>query len=51
MKMKQLSVPLSDLGWDRLDEIMQDLPKLGLHELIERAIYLAWHAENSELTQ
>ena len=28
---------------------MQDLPKLGLHELIEKAIYLAWHADNKEL--
>lgn len=46
---RNLIVPLSDQGWDRLDEIMQDLPKLGLHDLIEKAIYFAWHADNKEL--
>lgn len=46
---RNLIVPLSDEGWNRIDEIMQDNPKLNLHELIEKAIYLAWDADDKEL--
>ena len=51
MKMKQLSVPLSDLGWDRIHEILECIPDLPLAQLIEKSLYLAWHADDKELTQ
>lgn len=48
MKTNELVVPLSAEGWNRIDEIMQDMPKLTLAQLIERALVLAWHADNKE---
>ena len=48
MKMKQLSVPLSDLGWDRIDEILCDFPGMTVAELIEKALGIAWNADNGE---
>jgi uncharacterized protein (DUF433 family) len=49
MKTKELVVPLSDDGWTRIDEILQDMPKLTLAQLIEKALVLAWAADNAEL--
>jgi hypothetical protein len=43
-----LTVPLSDDGWNRIDEISQDMPKLTLAEIIEKALVIAWHADNKE---
>jgi len=48
MKMKQLSVPLSFDGWNRIWEISQDMPKLTLAEIIEKALVIAWAADNAE---
>jgi len=48
MKMKQLSVPLSFDGWNRIWEISQDMPKLTLAEIIEKALVIAWNADNGE---
>jgi hypothetical protein len=48
MKMKQLSVPLSFDGWNRIEEISQDMPKLTLAEIIEKALVIAWNADNGE---
>lgn len=48
MKMKQLSVPLSFDGWNRIEEISQDMPKLTLAEIIEKALVIAWAADNAE---
>lgn len=43
-----LTVPLSDDGWNRIQEIMQDIPGLTVAELIEKALVIAWHADNKE---
>lgn len=45
---RYLTVPLSDEGWNRIDEIMQDMPTLTLAQLIEKALVIAWHADNKE---
>lgn len=48
MKTDNLTVPLSHDGWNRIDEIMQDIPGLTLADLIEKALVIAWHADNKE---
>lgn len=49
MKMKQLSVPLSAEGWDRIQDILECIPGLPLAQLIEKALVLAWAADDVEL--
>jgi len=44
-----LIVPLSDDGWTRIDEIMECIPGLPLAQLIEKALVLAWAADDAEL--
>ena len=48
MKTTELTVPLSHDGWNRIYEIMQDIPGLTVAELIEKALVIAWHADNKE---
>lgn len=48
MKTTTLNIPLSQDGWTRIEEIMQDIPTLTLAELIEKALVIAWHADNAE---
>jgi hypothetical protein len=48
MKTKQLTIPLSFDGWNRIEEISQDMPKLTLAEIIEKALVIAWAADNAE---
>ena len=43
-----LTVPLSDDGWNRIDEIMDCIPGLTLAQLIEKALVIAWHADDKE---
>lgn len=49
MKTKELVVPLSLDGWNRIDEILQEIPTLTVAQLIEKALVLAWHADDTEL--
>ena len=51
MKSTILTVPLSLDGWNRIDEILQEIPTLTLAQLIEKALVLAWAADDAELTQ
>jgi len=44
-----LTVPLSEDGWNRIHEIMESIPGMTLAELIEKALVLAWHADDKEL--
>jgi len=44
-----LTVPLSDEAWNRIDEILECIPGLPLAQLIERALVLAWAADDTEL--
>jgi hypothetical protein len=46
---RTLTVPLSDEGWNRIDEILECIPALPLAQLIEKSLYLAWHADDKEL--
>jgi hypothetical protein len=46
---RTLTVPLSDEGWNRIDEIMECIPGLPLAQLIEKALALAWAADDTEL--
>ena len=48
MKTKELTVPLSQTGWDRIHEILEDFPGMTVAELIEKALVIAWHADNKE---
>lgn len=49
MKATELRIPLSHDGWNRIQEIMECLPGLTVAELIEKALILAWHADDAEL--
>lgn len=49
MNTKELVVPLSNDGWNRIDEIMECIPGLTLAQLIEKALVLAWAADDTEL--
>lgn len=49
MKTTELIVPLSAEGWNRIDEIMECIPGLSLAQLIEKALMLAWAADDAEL--
>jgi len=44
-----LTVPLSAEGWTRVQEIMECIPGLPLAQLIEKALALAWAADDAEL--
>jgi len=45
---RTLTVPLSDDGFNRIDEILEDFPGMTVAELIERSLIIAWAADNSE---
>ncbi|WP_187271452.1 hypothetical protein [Massilia arenae] len=49
MKQTELTVPLSAEGWNRIQEIMECIPGLPLAQLIEKALVLAWAADDTEL--
>lgn len=48
MKKTNLCIPLSQDGWYRIEEILEETP-LTIEELIEKALILAWHADDAEL--
>lgn len=48
MKTQNLNIPLSDDGWNRIVEIMECIPGLTLADLIEKALVIAWHADDTE---
>lgn len=49
MKQTELTVPLSAEGWDRIHDILECIPGLPLAQLIEKALVLAWAADDAEL--
>lgn len=48
MKATALNIPLSQDGWNRIEEILQDFPGMTVAELIEKALVIAWAADNAE---
>lgn len=48
MKQTELTIPLSQTGWDRIHDILQDFPGMSVAELIEKVLVIAWHADNKE---
>jgi len=49
MKKTNLCIPLSQDGWNRIEEILGEIPSLTIAELVEKALILAWHADDGEL--
>lgn len=48
MKTTALNIQLSEDGWNRIDDILEEFPDFTVAELIEKALVIAWHADNKE---
>lgn len=48
MKTTALNIPLSQDGWNRIHDILEEFPNFTVAELIEKALVIAWHADNKE---
>lgn len=49
-KYATLTMPLSQDGWNRIDDMLAKFPQFTVAELIEKALVIAWHADNKEFT-